>query len=77
MRIEQPIRNVHRTVGAMLSGEVARRYGHAGLPEDTIWARFDGNAGQSFGAFLAHGVTLGTATATPTTMSARACRAGG
>ena len=42
----------------MLSGEVARRYGHAGLPEDTIWARFDGNAGQSFGAFLAHGVTL-------------------
>ena len=58
MRIEKPIRNVHRTVGAMLSGEVARRYGHAGLPEDTIWARFDGNAGQSFGAFLAHGVTL-------------------
>ena len=58
VRIEKPIRNVHRTVGAMLSGEVARRYGHAGLPEDTIWARFDGNAGQSFGAFLAHGVTL-------------------
>ena len=52
------IRNVHRTVGAMLSGEVARRYGHAGLPQDTIWARFHGNAGQSFGAFLAHGVTL-------------------
>ncbi|MGE0258902.1 MAG: glutamate synthase large subunit [Alphaproteobacteria bacterium] len=58
VRIEKPIRNVHRTVGAMLSGEVARRYGHPGLPEDTIWARFDGNAGQSFGAFLAHGVTL-------------------
>ena len=58
MRIEQPIRNVHRTVGAMLSGEVAQRYGHAGLPEDTIWARFDGTAGQSFGAFLAHGVTF-------------------
>jgi glutamate synthase (NADPH) large chain len=58
VRIEKPIRNVHRAVGAMLSGEVARRYGHAGLPEDTIWARFDGNAGQSFGAFLAHGVTL-------------------
>src|SRR6185503_7285758 len=58
VRIEKPIRNVHRTVGAMLSGEVAKRYGHAGLPEDTIWARFDGNAGQSFGAFLAHGVTL-------------------
>src|SRR4051794_7833059 len=58
VRIERPIRNVHRTVGAMLSGEVARRYGHAGLPQDTVWARFDGNAGQSFGAFLAHGVTL-------------------
>src|SRR4051794_21282067 len=58
VRIEKPIRNVHRTVGAMLSGEVARRHGHTGLPEDTIWARFDGNAGQSFGAFLAHGVTL-------------------
>jgi glutamate synthase (NADPH/NADH) large chain len=58
VRIERPIRNVHRTVGAMLSGEVARRYGHAGLPQDTIWARFRGNAGQSFGAFLAHGVTL-------------------
>ncbi|HZT89989.1 MAG TPA: glutamate synthase large subunit [Stellaceae bacterium] len=58
VRIELPIRNIHRTVGAMLSGEVAKRYGHAGLPEDTIWARFDGNAGQSFGAFLAHGVTL-------------------
>ena len=40
VRIERPIRNIHRTVGAMLSGEVARRYGHAGLPEDTIWARF-------------------------------------
>jgi len=58
VRIERPIRNVHRTVGAMLSGEVARRYGHAGLPEDTIRARFTGTAGGSFGAFLAHGVTL-------------------
>jgi glutamate synthase domain-containing protein 2/glutamate synthase domain-containing protein 1/glutamate synthase domain-containing protein 3 len=58
VRIEKPIRNVNRTVGAMLSGEVAKRYGHAGLPEDTIWARFTGNAGGSFGAFLAHGVTL-------------------
>src|ERR1051325_9065621 len=58
VRIEKPIRNVNRTVGAMLSGEVAKRYGHAGLPEDTIWARFQGNAGGSFGAFLAHGVTL-------------------
>ncbi len=58
VRIECQIRNVHRTVGAMLSGEVARRYGHGGLPQDTIWARFHGNAGQSFGAFLARGVTL-------------------
>src|SRR5262249_42867828 len=58
VRLARAIRNVHRTVGAMLSGEVAKRYGHDGLPEDTIWARFDGNAGQSFGAFLAHGVTL-------------------
>jgi glutamate synthase domain-containing protein 3 len=53
-----PIRNVHRTVGAMLSGEVARRYGSPGLPEDTIKFHFTGSAGQSFGAFLANGVTL-------------------
>jgi glutamate synthase domain-containing protein 2/glutamate synthase domain-containing protein 1/glutamate synthase domain-containing protein 3 len=53
-----PIRNVHRTVGAMLSGEVARRYSSAGLPDDTIHINFTGSAGQSFGAFLAHGVTL-------------------
>ncbi len=53
-----PIRNVNRTVGTMLSGEVARRYGHGGLPEDSIQFRFDGTAGQSFGAFLARGITL-------------------
>jgi len=53
-----PIRNVHRTVGAMLSGEIARRYGSAGLADDTIHFHFDGSAGQSFGAFLANGVTL-------------------
>jgi glutamate synthase (NADPH) large chain len=53
-----PIRNVHRTVGAMLSGEIARRYGSAGLPDDTIKIHFNGSAGQSFGAFLAKGVTL-------------------
>jgi len=58
VRIEREIRNVHRTVGAMLSGELARRYGHAGLPQDTIWVTFRGNAGGSFGAFLARGVTL-------------------
>jgi glutamate synthase domain-containing protein 2/glutamate synthase domain-containing protein 1/glutamate synthase domain-containing protein 3 len=53
-----PIRNTHRTVGAMLSGEIARRYGSAGLPDDTIQFSFEGSAGQSFGAFLAKGVTL-------------------
>ncbi len=56
--ISLPIRNTHRTVGAMLSGDIARRHGEAGLPEDTIRAQFTGSAGQSFGAFLAHGVTL-------------------
>jgi glutamate synthase (NADPH) large chain len=53
-----PIRNVNRTVGAMLSGEIARRYGSNGLPDDTIRVHFKGSAGQSFGAFLAHGITL-------------------
>ena len=56
--IELPIRNVHRTVGAMLSGEIAKRYGSEGLPDDTIKVAFTGSAGQSFGAFLAKGVTL-------------------
>lgn len=54
----QPVRNVNRTVGAMLSGEVAKRYGHEGLPDDSIHIQLQGTAGQSFGAFLAHGVTL-------------------
>ncbi|MGA3235148.1 MAG: glutamate synthase large subunit, partial [Bryobacteraceae bacterium] len=58
IEIKLPIRNVHRTVGAMLSGEIARRYGSAGLPDDTIRFQFNGSAGQSFGAFLAKGVTL-------------------
>ena len=53
-----PIRNIHRTVGAMLSGEVARKYGSAGLPDNTIRVHFSGSAGQSFGAFLAKGITL-------------------
>jgi glutamate synthase domain-containing protein 2/glutamate synthase domain-containing protein 1/glutamate synthase domain-containing protein 3 len=56
--ISLPIRNTHRTVGAMLSGEIARRYGSEGLPDDTIRFEFAGSAGQSFGAFLAKGVTL-------------------
>ena len=58
IEIRLPIRNVHRTVGAMLSGDIARRYGSAGLPDNTIHCRFTGSAGQSFGAFLARGVTL-------------------
>ena len=58
VRLAHPIRNVNRTVGTMLSGEVARKYGHAGLPEDTIAVTLTGNAGQSFGAFLARGVSL-------------------
>jgi glutamate synthase (NADPH/NADH) large chain len=53
-----PIRNVNRTVGTMLSGEVARRHGHEGLPDDTIHIQLQGTAGQSVGAFLAHGITL-------------------
>ena len=52
------IRNVHRTVGAMLGGEIARRYGSDGLPDGTIHFRFEGSAGQSFGAFVPGGVTL-------------------
>ncbi len=55
---EMPIANTNLTVGAMLSGEVARRYGHAGLPQDTVQIKLSGTAGQSFGAWLAHGVTL-------------------
>ncbi|MCS7314221.1 MAG: glutamate synthase large subunit [Bryobacterales bacterium] len=58
VELEMEIRNVHRAVGAMLSGEIARRYGSRGLPEDTIRVRFAGSAGQSFGAFLAPGVTF-------------------
>jgi glutamate synthase (NADPH) large chain len=58
IELKLPIRNVHRTVGAMLSGEIARRTGSAGLPDDTIRFHFVGSAGQSFGAFLAKGVTL-------------------
>jgi glutamate synthase (NADPH) large chain len=53
-----PIKNVNRTTGAMLSGKIAKRYGHEGLPHDTIVARFKGTAGQSFGAFLARGVSF-------------------
>jgi glutamate synthase (NADPH/NADH) large chain len=58
VELELPIDNSNRAVGALLSGEIARRFGAAGLPDGAIRARFTGSAGQSFGAFLAPGVTL-------------------
>src|SRR5215831_7682550 len=58
VRIVTTIKNTDRTAGAMLSGEIAKRYGHAGLPDDTIHVKLTGTAGQSFGAWLARGVTL-------------------
>ena len=58
VEIELPIRNVNRATGTMLSGEIARRYGSGGLPDDTIVCRFNGAAGQSFGAFGVKGLTL-------------------
>jgi glutamate synthase (NADPH/NADH) large chain len=56
--VKLPVRNIHRSVGSMLSGEIARRYGSAGLPDDTVRIQLTGSAGQSLGAFLAKGVTL-------------------
>jgi len=56
IHFKQKIMNVNRTAGTMLSAEISRKYGEAGLPEGTIKIDFDGNAGQSFGAFLVHGV---------------------
>jgi glutamate synthase (NADPH/NADH) large chain/glutamate synthase (ferredoxin) len=56
--LELPIRNVNRTAGTMLSSAIAKKYGPEGLPEDTISIKFTGSAGQSFGAFLAKGITL-------------------
>ncbi len=53
-----PISNVDRTVGTLLGSEISRRYGAAGLPDDTISLTFTGSAGQSFGAFVPHGVTM-------------------
>ncbi|MCC7191470.1 MAG: glutamate synthase large subunit [Phycisphaeraceae bacterium] len=58
VRIDLPISNTNRTVGTMLSHEIAKRYADEGLPEDTIRIKFTGSAGQSFGAWLASGVTL-------------------
>jgi len=56
VEVEMPIRNIHRTAGAMLSGELVKRWGAAGLPDATIRFNFSGHAGQSFGAFLAPGI---------------------
>ena len=58
VRIETEIMSLNRSTGAMLSGEIVKRYGHAGLPDDTVHIKLTGTAGQSFGAWLAHGVTL-------------------
>ena len=58
VRFAKPISTRDRAAGAMLSGVIARKYGHTGLSEDTIWIDLEGTAGQSFGAWLAHGVTL-------------------
>ena len=58
VKILTTIKNTDRTTGAMLSGEIAKRYGHEGLPHDTITVSFKGTAGQSFGAWLARGVTF-------------------
>ncbi len=56
--IEKPIRNINRTVGTMLSSEITKRFGSAGLPEDTIQLNFKGSVGQSLGAFLVSGITI-------------------
>jgi len=58
LEIRLPVRNVHRSVGTMLSGDVARRYGSAGLPDDTLKIHLEGSAGQSLGAFLSKGITI-------------------
>ncbi|MFI3264858.1 MAG: glutamate synthase large subunit [Rikenellaceae bacterium] len=58
VELDMPICNTDRSVGAMLSGAVATKYGNAGLPDDTITCKFKGSAGQSFGAFLSHGITF-------------------
>lgn len=58
MNLVYPISNINRTVGAIVSNEVSKIYGHLGLPEDTLNINFTGSAGQSFGAFGAHGLTF-------------------
>jgi glutamate synthase (NADPH/NADH) large chain len=56
--IKSPVININRTIGTILSNEVAKRYGQSGLPDDTINIELTGSAGQSLGAFLAHGITI-------------------
>jgi glutamate synthase (ferredoxin) len=58
MNLAYPIKNTNRTVGAIISNEISKIYGHLGLPEDTLNINFTGSAGQSFGAFGAHGLTF-------------------
>jgi glutamate synthase (NADPH/NADH) large chain len=58
VKIKTEIKNINRSAGAMLSGEVAKRYGHEGLPDDTIHVTLTGTSGQAFGAWLAKGVTF-------------------
>jgi glutamate synthase (NADPH) large chain len=58
VKIESKVININRTVGTILSHEIAKRYGQAGLPDDTVHIKLTGSAGQSLGAFLAHGVTI-------------------
>ena len=58
MTLEYPINNTNRSVGAIVSNEISKKYGHLGLPEDTININFSGSAGQSFGAFGASGLTF-------------------
>ncbi len=58
VKVELDINNVNRSAGAMLSGEVAKRFGHAGLPDDTIHFKLNGTTGQAFGAWVTRGVTL-------------------
>jgi len=58
VRIKSPIVNINRTVGTILSNEVAKKHGQSGLPDDTIVLALSGSAGQSLGAFLAHGITI-------------------
>ncbi len=58
MNLAYPIKNTNRTVGAIISNEISKIYGHLGLPEDTLNINFAGSAGQSFGAFGAFGLTF-------------------